>query len=108
MLLIDRGAPARGNAPSRPGLPAGTHRQFACEQVLLVALAEPCRDDGHVHLALVLVLNHGSEYHVGRGVCEGGDDLRDAVDLLEREILASRDVVHDPRCALDAALDQRR
>ncbi len=103
-----RGYLREGNAPSRPGLPAGTHRQFAREQVLLERLAEACRDDGDVDLALILVLDHGAEDDIRAWVGQGGDHLRHAVDLLQREILASRDVVHDARRALDAALDQRR
>ncbi len=103
-----RGYLREGNAPSRPGLPAGTHRQFACEQVLLERLAEARRDDGHVHLTLVLVLDHGPEDDVGAGVGQRCHHLGHAVDLLQRQVLAARDVVHDARRALDAALDQRR
>ena len=98
-----------GPAQSAPGLPAGqrTHRRLPREQVLLERLAEPGSDNGHMDLALILILDDRSKDDVGGGVSQGGDHLGHAVDLLQREVLAAGDVVHDACGALDGALDQR-
>jgi hypothetical protein len=59
-------------------------------------------------LPLVRVVDHGPEDHVCRGVRQGGDDLGDAVHLLEGQVPSPGDVVDDAGCPLDGAFDQGR
>ena len=62
---------------SAPDLPVWlkTHHALASEDVLLKALRKTGGDNGHVHLALVLVVDDGAEDDVGGWVRQAGHHL---------------------------------
>lgn len=99
--------PEAFSAPDLP-LGLGTHRGLATEDLVFKALSEPGGDDGDVHFALVGVVNHRSEYHVGTRVRQRRDHFRNAIHLLQGQVSPARDVVDNPGSPFDRSLDKRR